>query len=408
MRVELKKLKPNPLRDFAVDPIDQDHVDRLALSIGESGFWGGVCCRQRPDGEIEIGAGHHRVQAAIQAGIESAELHVANGSMDEAAMVRVYAVETSTQRGSTGTAVAGIVAAAIRYLAKAILTGAENVSGILETSERGLETIRGQLTSEKGLGQSVIVQFLDGVPGINNNTVMQALANLKASGDYARIVREVQQEIEALPDEPEPEPEPEPSPAPQAAGKRAPKPKKKSAPRKPKEDARKAAAAAAKRDRTFDFVGVSKHLKNAHQIDVFREVVTGPTVAPFLPVENQAALAEELVRLAGESGIKLTCNFIRTQILSGRVFGERAVPKITAEMSPAFNRTHRVWRMTGLQAKFAATSSSLSREGTELMDAIRAWPADESFEINHEFQESIGSVKSVIDELRKALRLDGA
>jgi hypothetical protein len=37
---------------------------------------------------------------------------------------------------------------------------------------------------------------LDGVPGINENTVKQALANLKASGDYSWIFGEVQAEIE--------------------------------------------------------------------------------------------------------------------------------------------------------------------------------------------------------------------
>jgi hypothetical protein len=35
-----------------------------------------------------------------------------------------------------------------------------------------------------------------GVPGINDGTVQQQLANLKSSADYARIVREVQQAIE--------------------------------------------------------------------------------------------------------------------------------------------------------------------------------------------------------------------
>jgi hypothetical protein len=44
----------------------------------------------------------------------------------------------------------GTVTSAVRYLAKAVLTG--NVSTIVETSPRGLETLRGQITSDKGLG----------------------------------------------------------------------------------------------------------------------------------------------------------------------------------------------------------------------------------------------------------------
>ena len=69
----------------------------------------------------------------------------------------------------------------------AVMTGAD-VSRILETSPKGLETLRGQLQTDKGLGQSVIVTFLKGVPGINDGSVQQQLANLKSSGNYARII----------------------------------------------------------------------------------------------------------------------------------------------------------------------------------------------------------------------------
>ena len=54
---------------------------------------------------------------------------------DDAWMVEVYAGENVTQRGSNGVAEAGSVAAAVRWLAKAILTG--EVSTIVDTSEPG-------------------------------------------------------------------------------------------------------------------------------------------------------------------------------------------------------------------------------------------------------------------------------
>jgi hypothetical protein len=37
----------------------------------------------------------------------------------------------------------------------------------------------------------VILSFLDGIPGVNENSVRQQLAILKSSGDYARIIDEV-------------------------------------------------------------------------------------------------------------------------------------------------------------------------------------------------------------------------
>ena len=52
------------------------------------------------------------------------------------------------------------------------------------------------LQSANGMGRDIITKFLDGVPGINENTVKQQLASLKASGDYARIIGEVRDEIE--------------------------------------------------------------------------------------------------------------------------------------------------------------------------------------------------------------------
>ena len=40
MKVELALLKPDPLRDFSIDPIDQEVVEALKESIRQDGFWG--------------------------------------------------------------------------------------------------------------------------------------------------------------------------------------------------------------------------------------------------------------------------------------------------------------------------------------------------------------------------------
>jgi predicted DNA-binding transcriptional regulator AlpA len=75
------------------------------------------------------------------------------------------------------------VASAVRFIAKSVFGGTSQ-----EFLGRSHDTIRGQLGSDKGLGQSAIVKFLEGVPGINDGTVQQALANIKAGGDHARII----------------------------------------------------------------------------------------------------------------------------------------------------------------------------------------------------------------------------
>jgi hypothetical protein len=90
------------------------------------------------------------------------------------------------------------VAAALRLLAKAALTG--NLSRILERlSERGEKVIAGQLTADDadGIGQGLIVRYFheQHISGMGDYTVQQQFANLKASGAYARIMAEVEAEI---------------------------------------------------------------------------------------------------------------------------------------------------------------------------------------------------------------------
>jgi hypothetical protein len=97
------------------------------------------------------------------------------------------------------TAQAGSVAAALRLLAKYVLTG--NLGRILpRLSERAEQVITGQLTAEStdGIGWRLIVAYFheQHIDGMGEYTVKQQLANLKASGAYARIMAEVQAEIQ--------------------------------------------------------------------------------------------------------------------------------------------------------------------------------------------------------------------
>ena len=64
----------------------------------EHTHWGGIVCRQVPDGTVQIGAGHHRVAAAIAAGYTLADVTVSQ-DLDDGGMIRVYARENATQRG---------------------------------------------------------------------------------------------------------------------------------------------------------------------------------------------------------------------------------------------------------------------------------------------------------------------
>src|SRR5262245_7065341 len=295
MKVKLETLQPNPMRDFTVDPIDEDRVKELAESIKEDGFWGGVVCRHANGNGIQIAAGHHRVKAALKAGVQEADVYA--GDMDDEQMIRIYARENALQRGNTSTALAGSVAAAVRYKNKELFNGISS-SGFLEDGIKN------------GIGEPTITDFLDGVPGVNKNTVIQQLANLKSSGDYARIIREVQQQIEK--DNRERLDALERAEREQAALAEKEKQELENL-KKARDTAKKAADKASKREETFDFAGVAKYFKTPSHVDVFRKLATSEGVRPYLPVNQQAALAREIVALA--DGKELSGRFIRENFM---------------------------------------------------------------------------------------------
>jgi ParB-like nuclease domain len=446
MIVDLRTLQPNPMRDFTVDPMDEDVIERLKQSIEQDGFWGGVVCRQLEDGIIQIGAGHHRVRAAIEAGIRTADVFVGNGNMDDAAMVRVYARENATQRGNTGTAQAGSVASAIRFIAKTVLGGVD-VARILATSDKGVEIIRGQLAGEKGIGHEVIERLLTDVPNINAGTVQQALVNLKASGNYARLIRNVQEEIEreqkealkalakAEAEKAEAEKaEREAAEARKAANAKAraakeaadkkraelerqrveaeaklaekrrkdadEEMKKFDALKKTRDTAVKATEAASKKPITFDFEGVARHLKNAHQIDAFRDVVTGPGIAPYLPVENQAKLAEQVVRLAKDRPKgELSGVFIRETVISLVLDVKQAERKLSAAEQERKKEESLRLRLQGFQDEFRGGCRTLMTSAKKMTNLIQEWPEDQPIPVSAEFLNTLGQAKKMIDEL---------
>lgn len=373
MTIELVDLKPNPLRDFDVDPIDPEAVARLQASIKEDGFWGGVVCRQS-NGHIEIAAGHHRVAAAIGAGIQKADLFVAE-DMDDTALARIYARENSTQRGTAnGTARAGSVAAALRLAAYEILTGTfcgipQKVEGVSKGSADG------NIASARGIGQDVILAYLAGIPGITINTVKEDLASLKKSGDYARIIAAVRDRIVR-----------EQGPETEAAVR-----------------AEQAAAKAAETEPTFDFKGVAAHLKNSLQIESFRNTVTSEGVRSYLPVNQQADVARRLVELAIEQNHELTGLFIRenlVRVVMGIKQQERA---LSAEEQARMFRLNWEAQYRDLQDHFAGALRQLQSYGGRLSDHLKKKPKDATLSIPPRMRESVSIAKSIIIDLEEGL-----
>jgi len=456
MRVELKSLQPNPMRDFTVDPIDDDRVKELAASIKEDGFWGGVVCRRTHNNGIQIAAGHHRIKAAMKAGIQEADVFA--GDLDDASMIRIYARENALQRGNTGTALAGSVAAAIRFTAKAVLTGGGSEQ-LFRSSD--LAELRGNLTSDRGLGRDIIVRFLDGVPGVTDRTVQEQLANLKSSGDYARIIREVQQQIEKenqealkalaraeaqqkkLQEEREAaearqreaeERRKEAAKAARAAKEEADRKRaeadaqraelarqkaeaeaKLAAKRKAEADeqmkqfdalkktrdtAEKAATKAEERDKTFDFEGVAKYLKNSSHIDVFRQLATGEGVRPYLPVNQQAALAKALVDLAGDG--ELSARFIRENFMSLVMDVKHTERRFNAEEKADLLKKDWSAKARVYQDDMARNARGFLAAARSLADHDKNRPSGVTLQATSEFRTAMQNIKRAVALIEKA------
>jgi ParB-like chromosome segregation protein Spo0J len=461
MLIDLRTLEPNPMRDFAVDPIDDERVKDLQQSIEDDGFWGGVVCRRLPDGRVQIGAGHHRVQAALAAGITVADVFVAD-DMDDTTMVRVYATENATQRGNTGSAQAGTVASAVRMIAKAELTG--TIGSILPVVENGEETMLGKLTSEEGIGWRAVLALLPHVRGLNQYSVTAQLANLKASGDYGRIIAEVREEIEreneaALAALAEAEAEQariaqewreaqadvalakaeqrearkrareaqrvedrkraqleaqQAKLARQKAEAMAKLAEKRAAEaeaklkefqrlRKTRNTAREAAEAA-QRPRVFDFAGVAKHLKHPRHIQVFRQVVTGQGMRHVLPVECQAQLAEMLVAEAQRAEVELTGIYIREHAFRMLTGAKQDAWQWSRRERQRLEREDIRMRALSAQEQFVQGIYLIEANGHKLNGLYQSWPRRVPFPVKPGFVRAIARAKTVIDTLVKRSR----
>jgi hypothetical protein len=451
MLVNLRDLKPNPARDFKVDPLDPDTVETLRQSIKEDGFWGGVVARKIKGGDIQVAAGWHRVKAAIKAGIDRADIFVAT-DMDDAGLIRVYARENATQRGNSGTAQVGTVAAAVRYLAKLIMTGTlRHVSPFGETSTKSEEVLRGQLASDKGLGEPIIVEFFqERIPGINHGTVRQQLGILKSSGDYARIIGDVSAEIErenkeaikalekaereriaaeqaakeaeqvrkeaaakakAAKEEAERKRAIEAEQRAEAMAKLAEKRRKEAQEEAAKFDAlrttvdtaRKASNRVNGAEIFFDFEGVAKHLTQANHIETFRKIVVAPGIRPYLPVKRQAALAADLVRQAKSKNAELTSSFIRDNV--GNMVHAITVEnkRIAKEEAERLERQNWEIQARTYQHEFSRRAGDMLKAAMQLAKHDKDRPEGVTLHLTAEFRDSIKRAKDAIQLIETKL-----
>lgn len=402
MKLKLKLLKPNPFRDLQIDPIDEEARKALRTSIKEYGFWSGTVVRKH-NGAYETAAGWTRVLAAIDEGVEDADICVA--PFDDDTMVRAYITENTTQRGNTATALAGAVATAMVQVAKALMiSGSRSWGNFLNLeSPTGVELARGKLMNGTGVGNDLITRYLAGVPGINSSVIKTQIALLKSSGQYQRLMAEIAQEVKAAhagEAEEVRKLEEEEAKAPGEPTKI--KVRSKLA-KKPLYVARKTEENVAKQPITFDQLGVSKYFKNDWQINAFKKAVESAGVAPILPVENQAALAAAIVKEAKDAGRELSGVYIRDLI--GIKAGDTKF-QTTLANKKVREEALRTRARDNFKEKAARFTEDVRRMGTvthALLDLIKQNPAI-SFEVPLHLEQSIKRAIELAHSLDRAIK----
>ena len=417
MRVELAALKMSHVRDFLVDPQEHEDAGALIASIKENDFWSGIVVNKLPNGDLEVIAGHKRTWAAMQAGITHADVHV--GKYDDRQAIRIYATENITQRGATaGLAMAGAVASAVRYLVKAILKGdKDSMVQIYTIGGNGtggdLEHLQGNITSEKGIGWKLVRHFYNGIEGINDSVVQHHMANLKASGDYARIVKEVTEEIERegehaieLAELERQEAEAEKAKEPAKVEKvKARKVRAKAKQVTTKAAGQKAKEAAAKKKVTFDLKGVGKYLKGEHQLRVFREMVEKESMQKHLPFEKQADLAAQLVEYANKNNKgELTGTFIRDNLSWMMLDAAQEQGRLNQQARKEAEEQDVRLKWTNLAHHFARNVGGINSDGILMLQLLEKFP-DTKFNITKELTIAVKYAVPTINKLAEKLKI---
>lgn len=96
-RVAIQDIKPNPNRNFRLNPLREDKLEELSNSIQNSGLWENIIVRPL-NSHYELAYGHHRIEAARRANLTEVDVIVKELSDD--GMRQMMSQENSDVYGS--------------------------------------------------------------------------------------------------------------------------------------------------------------------------------------------------------------------------------------------------------------------------------------------------------------------
>lgn len=118
MNIKFKDILPNPYRDLVRNPLNEETVENLRVSVRKTGFWNNVEVRKSKSkpGKYELAYGHHRLEAATREGLTEANFIVLG--LSEADMVVRKHKEDRTRKSFDALTMMESVRAVVKALAE--------------------------------------------------------------------------------------------------------------------------------------------------------------------------------------------------------------------------------------------------------------------------------------------------
>lgn len=176
-KAPIAKVRPNPFRNFEINPIRNDHVEKLLASIEDIGMWSGLPARKIPEttpAEYQIACGHHRLEAIKRAELSQVSIDIRPYTDEQ--MIRIMVEENMTQRGNenAGTVLDSVAAVIVQIVKESNL--GDNCTPNHNES---------RLLNGEGIGHKAICKKQ---PTISQRNARDAINILKASGTYADLI----------------------------------------------------------------------------------------------------------------------------------------------------------------------------------------------------------------------------
>ncbi|HET9376397.1 MAG TPA: ParB N-terminal domain-containing protein [Chthoniobacterales bacterium] len=93
MQVKIKHILPNPFRNIENYPFNRAKIEALKASYDRTDFWDNVVGRERNDGKVELGYGHHRWKALLEKYGPNHTVDIITKKLSDADMIVMMASE---------------------------------------------------------------------------------------------------------------------------------------------------------------------------------------------------------------------------------------------------------------------------------------------------------------------------